>query len=243
MSNVRISSWFLAYLQKSLVSWDVQGPRMDVWLCIIRQVQITQCLFKPNSLKVSPISTGQARVQITSKAIQISGICFLIAFIRVRISDRGNLDGSNLLTFCPQWTSQRKGFWFVSGIKYDRGCSCKMFNNFMFGKSKHENRIQRQRTTITIIHDYVCRFFLISDEILHGRQWSKSSHLLLHRNTSQNHFNRRRRKIYKTFKASWLLKLFTRRGSGKSRNWQSWLHVTDSALIILKIPGIHDITY
>ena len=111
----------------------------------------------------------------------------------------------------------------------------------MFGKSKHENRIQRQRTTITIIHDYVCRFFLISDEILHGRQWSKSSHLLLHRNTSQNHFNRRRRKIYKTFKASWLLKLFTRRGSGKSRNLQSWLHVTDSALIILKIPGIHDI--
>ena len=55
MSNVRISSWFLAYLQKSLVSWDVQGPRMDVWLCIIRQVQITQCLFKPNSLKV-PLS-------------------------------------------------------------------------------------------------------------------------------------------------------------------------------------------
>ena len=79
----------------------------------------------------------------------------------------------------------------------------------VFSKSKHENRIQRQRTTITIIHDYVCRFFLISDEILHGRQWSKSSHLLLHRNTSQNHFNRGRRKIYKTFKASWLLKLYS----------------------------------
>ena len=94
--------------------------------------------------------------------------------------------------------------------------------------------------TITIIHDYVCRFFLISDEILHGRQWSKSPHLLLHRNTSQNHFNRGRRKIYKTFSASWLLKLFTR-GSGKSRNRQSWLDVTDSALIILTIPDIHDI--
>ena len=37
----------------------------------------------------SPLShSGPARVQITFKAIQISGICFLIAFIRGRISDK-----------------------------------------------------------------------------------------------------------------------------------------------------------
>ena len=63
MSNVQIPSWFLACIFKSLrlFSWhewhvQSQGPRMDVWLCTIRSVQITQCLFKPNSLKVPPIS-------------------------------------------------------------------------------------------------------------------------------------------------------------------------------------------
>ena len=85
-------------------------------------------------------------------------------------------------------------------------------------------------------------FFLFSDEILHGRHWSKSPHLLLHRNTSQNHFTADAERFIRSHAKHrdgfWNYSL----GSGKSRNWQSWLAMTaDTALIILTIPDIHDI--
>ena len=94
---------------------------------------------------------------------------------------------------------------------------------FMFCKPKHEKPGSTPMNhNVTIIHDYVCRFFLISDEILRGNDaviHIPASLASPQHSTKPPHIEAAEELIkHSKYRGFWNSSL----GSGKSRNRQSW---------------------